>query len=281
MYNATFVSEDGSISFGYEAGILFSIDPLGDLDIDLETVQPYQQIGARVESRSISGVTRTISGRILRNMAYVKTQLRDLFAPTATGRLTVGGKYYVDCEVKKTPAISEASRWPTFTLQVYCPSPYWSIVGGASDSTIEVTPAFQLPVCYDSHMFGTREVRSYLSIGNDGLDTQDFELTIVSQGKVVNPKITDINSGEYVRFVIEMEDGDELTLYRENGVLRLVKTIEGVEYNAFENLDETSTLWTLEHGDRIWMIGADNGASAVYAAIDYNQAYTTPILLEG
>ena len=41
--------------------------PLGDLPVELETSQGYQQVGATVDSRSISGVTRTITGRILRN----------------------------------------------------------------------------------------------------------------------------------------------------------------------------------------------------------------------
>ena len=71
MFDAIFTASSGqSFSFGYKAGVLYSIDPIGDLPVELETSQGYQQVGATVESRSISGVTRTITGRILRNTAY-------------------------------------------------------------------------------------------------------------------------------------------------------------------------------------------------------------------
>ena len=79
--------------------------------------------GCTVESRSISGVTRTITGRILRNTAYLKRQLRDIFTPGATGRLTVAGKYYCDAEVQRCPAISAANLWPTFSFQLFCRIP--------------------------------------------------------------------------------------------------------------------------------------------------------------
>lgn len=104
MFDAIFTASSGqSFSFGYKAGVLYSIDPIGDLPVELETSQGYQQVGATVESRSISGVTRTITGRILRNTAYLKRQLRDIFTPGATGRLTVAGKYYCDAEVQRCP----------------------------------------------------------------------------------------------------------------------------------------------------------------------------------
>ena len=61
MFDAIFTASSGqSFSFGYKAGVLYSIDPIGDLPVELETSQGYQQVGATVESRSISGVTRTV-----------------------------------------------------------------------------------------------------------------------------------------------------------------------------------------------------------------------------
>ena len=54
MFDAVFTSSTGqSFAFGYKASVLWSCDPLGDLPVDLETSQGYQQVGAPVESRSI------------------------------------------------------------------------------------------------------------------------------------------------------------------------------------------------------------------------------------
>ena len=108
-------------------------------------------------------VTRTITGRILRNTAYLKRQLRDIFTPGATGRLTVAGKYYCDAEVQRCPAISAANLWPTFSFQLYCPNPYWRSVSETSASLFYTQPAFRLPsaiaptssVCASSRIFSS------------------------------------------------------------------------------------------------------------------------------
>ncbi len=278
MFDAVFTTSDGrSFAFGYKAGVLYKIDPLGDLPIELETSQGYQQIGATVESRSISGVTRTITGRIVRNTDHCKRQLRDIFAPCVTGRLTVAGKYYCDAEVQRCPAISAATRWPTFSFQLYCPNPYWLSVSETSATTLQVTPTFTLPVCYDTHQYGLRTQAEWLKIHNAGLETQDFTLTMTAHGTVVNPAVLDPETGETLRFLVTLEDTDQLKVWRENGRLRLERIISGVAVNAFSILDESSTLWTLRHGTQAWQRAADSGAEKLYLTVSCNAAFSTVI----
>lgn len=278
MFDAEFVSTSGQrFAFGYAAGILFTIDPLGDLPVELETSQGYQQVGATVESRSISGVTRTITGRILRNVDDRKIQLRDIFAPYVTGRLTVAGKYWCDAEVQRCPAISAASRWPTFSFQLYCPNPYWHSAEETVASNTQVRPAFRLPVCYDTHRYGIRSQSDALRIRNAGLDTQDFTLTITANGTVVNPGIQDPDTGCFLRFVAELQGGDTLRLWREDGRLRIAYSIEDTTVNGFSMLDESSTLWTLRHGTQTWQRTADSGAEKLYFAVSYHAAFSTVV----
>lgn len=281
MFDAVFTTSDGqSFAFGYAAGVLWSCDPLGDLPVDLETSQGYQQVGATVESRSISGVTRTITGRILRNADSCKRQLRDIFAPSVTGRLTVAGKYYCDAEVQRCPAISAALRWPTFGFQLYCPNPYWHSVTETLAATIKVTPVFRLPACYTSHQYGIREQASYIRILNDGLDTQNWKLSLTARGDVVNPGVINPETGESLRFVTTLQDGDELQVYRENGQLRVEQVIDGKNYDVFAVLDESSDLWTVYHGAQAWQRTADSGDSWLFLSLTMHAAFTTIITEE-
>lgn len=281
MFDAVFTTSDGqSFAFGYAAGVLWSCDPLGDLPVDLETSQGYQQVGATVESRIISGVTRTITGRILRNADYCKRQLRDIFAPSVTGRLTVAGKYYCDAEVQRCPAISAALRWPTFSFQLYCPNPYWHSVTETLAATIKVTPVFRLPACYTSHQYGIREQASYIRIFNDGLDTQNWKLSLTARGDVVNPGVINPETGESLRFVTTLQDGDELQVYRENGQLRVEQVIDGKNYDVFAVLDESSDLWTVYHGAQAWQRTADSGDSWLFLSLTMHAAFTTIITEE-
>jgi len=281
VFDAVFTTSDGqSFAFGYAAGVLWSCAPLGDLPVDLETSQGYQQVGATVESRSISGVTRTITGRILRNTDYCKRQLRDIFAPSVTGRLTVAGKYYCDAEVQRCPAISAALRWPTFGFQLYCPNPYWHSVTETLAATIKVTPVFRLPACYTSHQYGIREQASYIRILNDGLDTQNWKLSLTARGDVVNPGVINPETGESLRFVTTLQDGDELQVYRENGQLRVEQVIDGKNYDVFAVLDESSDLWTVYHGAQAWQRTADSGDSWLFLSLTMHAAFTTIITEE-
>lgn len=281
VFDAVFTTSDGqSFAFGYAAGVLWSCDPLGDLPVDLETSQGYQQVGATVESRSISGVTRTITGRILRNADCCKRQLRDIFAPSVTGRLTVAGKYYCDAEVQRCPAISAALRWPTFSFQLYCPNPYWYSVAETTAATIKVTPVFRLPACYTSHQYGIREQASYIRILNDGLDTQNWKLSLTARGDVVNPGVINPETGESLRFVTTLQDGDELQVYRENGQLRVEQVIDGKNYDVFAVLDESSDLWTVYHGAQAWQRTADSGDSWLFLSLTMHAAFTTIITEE-
>lgn len=281
VFDAVFTTSDGqSFAFGYAAGVLWSCAPLGDLPVDLETSQGYQQVGATVESRSISGVTRTITGRILRNADYCKRQLRDIFAPSVTGRLTVAGKYYCDAEVQRCPAISAALRWPTFSFQLYCPNPYWHSVTETLAATIKVTPVFRLPACYTSHQYGIREQASYIRILNDGLDTQNWKLSLTARGDVVNPGVINPETGESLRFVTTLQDGDELQVYRENGQLRVGQVIDGKNYDVFAVLDESSDLWTVYHGAQTWQRTADSGDSWLFLSLTMHAAFTTIITEE-
>lgn len=282
MFDAIFKASNGqSFAFGYAAGVLWSCDPLGDLPVDLETSQGYQQVGSTVEGRSISGVTRTITGRILRNTDYCKRQLRDVFVPYVTGRLTVEGKYWCDAEVQRCPAISAAIRWPTFSFQLYCPNPYWHSVTETSASTLQVTPAFCFPSSYSSHRYGIREQADYLRIHNAGLDTREFTLTLTAHGTVTNPGIRDVETGEYLRFVVELQEDDQLQLWRENGELHIERIIGGTAINGFALLDGRSTLWTLRHGTQGWQRTADSGAEKLYLTLSCHTAFSTVITEAG
>lgn len=282
MFDAIFKASNGlTFSFGYAAGVLWSITPLGDLPVELETSQGYQQVGAIVESRSISGVTRTVTGRILRNQDYCKRQLRDVFAPYVTGRLTVAGAYWCDAEVQRTPDISVLGLWPTFSFQLYCPDPYWHSVKELTVSTLSVMPTFRLPVCYDVHSYGVREQANYLRIANTGLATQDWALTLEARGPVVNPGVKDSETGEFLRFVTTLQDGDKLRLYRESGQLKLEQIINGTGYDVFSTLDGSSTLWTLRHGTQAWQRTADSGTEWLFLTLTCSTAFSTVVLEVG
>lgn len=214
VFDAVFTTGAGqSFAFGYAAGVLWSCDPLGDLPVELETSQGYQQVGATVDSGHPPASPAPSPGASCARR-LLQAPAAGHFAPGVTGRLTVAGKYWCDAEVQRCPAISPAVLWPTFSFQLYCPNPYWHSVAKTTAATIKVTPVFRLPVCYTSHQYGIREQASYIRILNSGLDTRSWKLSLTARGEVVNPGVINPETGEYLRFITTLQDGDELQVYR-------------------------------------------------------------------
>lgn len=77
-----------------------------------------------------------------------------------------------------------------------------------------------------------------------------------------------------------MQDGDVIRLWREDGRLRIEQIIDGETFNAFELLDESSTLWTLRHGTRAWTRTADSGMTALYLTLSFSAAYASLVVEE-
>ena len=113
-----------------------------------------------------------------------------------------------------------------------------------------------------------------------GLATQDWALTLEARGPVVNPGVKDSETGEFLRFVTTMQDGDKLRLYRESGQLKLEQIINGTGYDVFSTLDGSSTLWTLRHGTQAWQRTADSGDGWLFLSLTMHAAFTT-IITEG
>lgn len=62
--------------------------------------------------------------------------------------------------------------------------------------------------------------------------------------------------------------------------LRIEQIIDGETFNAFELLDESSTLWTLRHGTRAWTRTADSGMTALYLTLSFSVAYASLVVEE-
>lgn len=68
MYSCVFVDDDDNdryFWFGLKCGVIFDMDPLGDVDVDIDSEQSYRQIGENIVGYSLDGVSRDLEGVIL------------------------------------------------------------------------------------------------------------------------------------------------------------------------------------------------------------------------
>lgn len=274
MYNVRYESDLGeSFDFGYDYGVIFDLDPLGGLDVNVSTSQGYAQIGNTVESQSVAGVVRQLKGRIIRNVSTLRARMAEIFAPMTSGTLIFNSKYSSWCVVKMTPTFQAGSKWPRFELQVYSPSPYWYSIDALAQANSQISKEFQFPVNYGTpHRFGTTVISPDFVVVNRGVDTYEFSITIRTTGETVNPSILNKVTGEFIGLNTTINSDETYKIYRKNGRLYVEKTIQGRTTDAFDVFDDDSTLFTMRHGDNDLRVQADSGATELYVSIDLHEA---------
>lgn len=155
-------------------------------------------------------------------------------------------------------------------ISLYCSQPYWEdaefIVKYISDIVdahhFEITWREPLPMgIYD--MTRTRE------FVNQGDAAVGMIVTITAQGAVTNPALYNNATGEYIGIMDTLAAGDEVVINTIRGQKSITKNGE----NVLRKLIAGSTWLQLDVGSNILLIDADSGASAMYFALTFKQAY--------
>lgn len=155
-------------------------------------------------------------------------------------------------------------------ITLYCSQPYWEdavfIVKYISDiidaHRFEITWHQPLPMgIYD--MTRTREIM------NEGDAAVGMVVTITAQGAVKNPALYNNLTGEYIGITDTLAVGDEVVI----NTIRGQKSITKNGVNVLSKLRTGSTWLQLDVGSNILLVDADSGASEMYFALTFKQAY--------
>ena len=273
MYDLKFESNTtGKVLFlNYENDIIVSrVEGATGTSVSLGLSQGYKQVGQSVIASTVGGMTLTIRGKILDANTQKKQDLLKTFAPFSTGRLWWDNKYFVDVEVKDSPTITQ-ERHSVFSFRLFSQSPFWSN-GTLSSFTSGISTAqFSFPIKYSSpHNFGSKDFSKEYNVYNSGSVDTVFELKIWGTEPVKNPKITNKKTGEFLRFIGDIETGELLTMRQTAKAIYITKTaVDGTETNEFSMLDDESSLFRLKIGDNVLTNEAEEGIYSMVSKISF------------
>ena len=273
MYTAKIVTDAGkTFDFSYRNGVVFDISPLSGTDVSLSTSQGFGQIGETVEGMTVKGIRRTIRGVILHKSTA--KQMLSVLPAFAAGRLYVNGAYFCPITVQKTPTVSESrSGRLSFTMQVFCDTPYWYKSSETSVLLTGVTPMFSFPVDYSSHKFGESMENAFVNVFNDGDVPVPIDLRLSSSGSVSGYGIADTRTGAVLKFDDTLSDGEQMRIRQIGGRIVAEKTSSGEVSGALAYITDESSLFSLSVGDNVLTAIADEGLSALRASVQFNAAY--------
>lgn len=270
MYSAKILTDNGDIFLDFDHGIIFDISPLSGVDVTLQRTQNYSPgIGESVGGHYTGGVTRTVRGVITSGRA-TQVSLFNKLTPGTSGRLVVDDRCWCRFVIKKTPMIAkEKSGRITFSMQLFCPLPYWCVGQAISGEFNANKPSFMFPVNYsDPHTFGIAINDSFLKITNSAGIITPFELSVVALGNVSNPQIYDAYRGTKLAFELSLSAGDSIVFSSYDGV-KCEITEDGRKSTTNKYISDDSNLFFIPPGESILKTDADIGRGNMVAVLTY------------
>jgi hypothetical protein len=236
-------------------------------------------LGNRIESREIE-IVGNINARGKDNVILRRRQLSHVLNPqlNATLKYQYGDFVRViDCKVDNAPVFHKAAIFQGFTVQLLCLDPFWREATETRDDIASWIGGFEfeLEIPQDTGVeLGYREPSLIVNVYNAGDVKTGMRVDFRAIGTVQNPKILNVDSGEYIKFNnLTLLAGDVLTVSTYYGNKRITLARNGIKEDAFRYLDVDSTYIQLALGDNLFRYEAEENSEGLEVSIYHNNKY--------
>lgn len=155
-----------------------------------------------------------------------------------------------------------------------CPDPYFKDVSSIAESFSYTTRLFEFPFAIEEPIpFSEYSENNMITILNHGDVATGGIFTIQASGTVTNPKISSVNTGEYIEFDTSLSNGDILiinTIEKQKSVM-IVRS--GIPANAINYLEAGSDFIQIEPGINDYYISAQSGEDYLTGEVMINVLY--------
>ena len=267
----TYVNDHGdslvlSTANGYR---VTSVTNTSGIPVNANQAQGVGQIGTTVQSRVVQSVPMTITGYLFGTRAQIESRAERLFQvvlPDVGAKLYHNGNYYRIVTPTATPTVGDSLRFPGFQFSLLAPYPYWMLDQATKTMLTGVIPRFKFPWNMTKpYRFGEVIETAFINIRNNGQVACPFTATLHAKGPVVNPRLVNAITGQYMRLNRTMTAGERVTIEITHDLTYVTSTIDG---DIRGDLEITNTLQSMAVGDNLIKTEADEGASNVVVSID-------------
>ncbi len=277
-YKLVFQNEIGSVEFSMRTGVIISqLSSFGAQKVSFDTTQSNREIGEKLEHQSVNPKTISIRGSILGESDGVREQMKHVIAPLSTGKLIYEDTYDLEVYVKSSPDVERYQNNAKFTFTLYAPYPFWRKKDKQSTTLVGLRPLFSFPWNISNpspFMFSEYVEVGYVNVKNAGEAPAYWTVTFSALDEVVNPRVYNMETGEYVKILKTMNNGEQVVISTEGEELTVTCVgSDGVESDGFRYLDIESEPFRLAVGDNFIKTDAEINTTALRASISYHPAF--------
>ena len=264
-----YVNENGeSITFTYNAGFLIN-KPVGidTLQVSLSQATGIDQVGATIQSVNVQPRPVTVSGILVGEfVTNNKEKLLSVVRPDLTAKFYVDD-YYLNVRPTSTPTIDPTKKFAKFQFSVLAAYPYWQKDDNAKVELSSVEYGFKFPWNISGEYYFGRIVETqFFNVKNKGQLPVPFSVTFFARSECVNPKITNVNTGKFMKINKSMIAGERIVVEITHSRTYVTSSVDGDIRGA---LSLKSTLNRLEIGDNVLKPEAEEGGNQLEVSIDF------------
>jgi len=260
--------------------LLQSVVGKADVGADIQTQKaPYQDgnsfIDSLLQPRSIA-----LNVSILADSQDRLLQHRQLLASVFNPKLGPGKLVYSKGDVKREiQAVVEnvpvfaigrennGMRFQRTIINLLCPSPFWEDIASENYKLEDFVGNFRFKFHFPVRFATRGDSRILLNKGD-----VPTPIVVEFRGASVNPKITNVTTGEFIRVNRTIPPGYKLVLDTSFGNKRVeIVAPDGVVENAFHYIDLDSTFFSLDVGETKFGFITEGGNPEVY--VEYKHKY--------
>lgn len=264
-----YVNANGdALIFDYSHGYLIN-KPKGidTIQVKLSQAQGIDQVGSTVQSATVQARPVTVSGVIVgENGATRKNALTATVRPDIPGKL-YADDYFLDVYVTATPTVEARGKCANFQFSLNAAYPYWQKADKVAKALFGVENRFKFPWNISrAYKFGQLMEAQFVNIANNGQLPVPFTVTITATDTVENPKITNVQTGEFLLLNKTLEPGETVVVENTHDKTYVTSSVDGSIRGA---LDLDSTLFRLSVGDNVLKPEADSGLAQLDVQITF------------
>ena len=276
--------KDYILDFNHEVSIrasqILKITGLADIIATYKTLDNAIGDGEIVVGRSANSRNPKIEFEVLHELADTMQR----YFRIASDHVLYIGDRKINCNIK-----SSTLEWgdgydnnPTLEIILYCADPYFYDVSDFGKNIAGIQPMFGFPwtaTIDEGITFGYRIFSDKTIFENLGDKPVGFRIVITAtRGIASNVKFENLNTGDFIRVVSDMEEGDviEFSTVQKKGEQYIKKN--GVD--IFANIDRLSDFFLLERGDNFLQYSADSGTTNLDVVLYYTPVYSNGMVVE-
>jgi len=257
---------------------LETIDGAGEVPVAIESQKAPFQDGSTYIDNTLENRALSIEGMIVTKsnpgaLLAARRQMQRVLNPKL-GEVTI--TYYQGDQVREIKGLAESTPvfpagqgnkglyYQKFLLYLLCHQPFWLdtyfesremsyLMGG-------ITFKLMLPTVFSRRGFQRKAV-------NEGDVATPVEIEF--KGPAVNPTVTNLTTGEFLKVNRELEESDVLTISTDFGQ----KYVRINGENAFHYIDLESSFWQLVPGDNMLSYQSNNDSIKTRVVVQWKNRY--------